>query len=162
MGGRYGDVPLRCRAVAAAIIAGPFGSEGGDTARILALRRAGEVAGGAWGLITGSIEPGETAIEAILREVAEETGIRATELFTAGLTETFYFGPDNVLELMPIFVTFVPEPVSVTLDHGSDQFRWCSLAEARDLFSFAGQRRALADIWHDFVDRAPAPFRRLL
>jgi dATP pyrophosphohydrolase len=157
MSGRYGDVPLRCRAVAAAIIAGK-----GDAARVLALRRAGEVAGGAWGLITGSIEPGETAVEAIVREVAEETGIQATALFTAGLTETFYFGPDNVVELMPIFVTFVPEPVAVTLDHGSDQFRWCSLIEARDLFSFAGQRRALTDIWHDFVERAPAPFRRLL
>lgn len=157
MGSRYGDVPLRCRAVAAAIIAGK-----GDATRILALRRAGEVAGGAWGFVTGSIEPGETAVEAILREVTEETGIKATALFTAGLTETFYFGPDNVLELMPIFVTFVPEPVAVTLDHGSDQYRWCDLAEARDLFSFAGQRRALTDIWHDFVDRDPAPFRRLL
>ncbi|WP_374654346.1 NUDIX domain-containing protein [Dongia sp.] len=157
MGGRYGDVPLRCRAVAAAIVAGK-----GEAARILALRRAGEVAGGAWGLVTGSIEPGETAIAAIAREIAEETGIEATELFASGLTETFYFGPDNVLELMPIFVILVPAPVAVRLDHGSDQFRWCDRAEAADLFSFAGQRRALADIWHDFVDRAPAPFRRLL
>jgi dATP pyrophosphohydrolase len=154
---RYGDVPLRCRAVAAAIIAGK-----GAEARILALRRAGAYAGGAWGLVTGSIEPGETAIEAVLREIAEETGLRAANLFTSGLTETFYFGPDNVLELMPIFVTFVPEPIAVTLDHGSDHFRWCSLAEAADLFSFAGQRRAVADIWHDFVAREPAPFRKVL
>lgn len=156
MTSRYGDVPLRCRAVAAAIIAGS-----GDAARILALRRAGEIAGGAWGLVTGSIELGETAVEAILREVAEETGIRVAELFTSGLTETFYFGPDNVLELMPIFVTFVPAPVTVTLDHGSDLFRWCNRAEALDLFSFAGQRRALSDIWHDFIDREPAAFRRV-
>lgn len=157
MSSRYGDVPLRCRAVAAAIIAGE-----GDEARLLALRRAGEVAGGAWGLVTGSIEPGETATTAIAREIAEETGIRIAGLFTSGLTETFYFGPENVLELMPIFVTFVPAPVTVTLDHGSDQYRWCDRAEALDLFSFAGQRRALTDIWHDFVDRAPAPFRRVL
>lgn len=157
MGNRYGDVPLRCRAVAAAIIAGR-----GADARVLALRRAGEFAGGAWGLVTGSIEPGETAVEAVAREIAEETGIRIGELFTTGLTETFYFGPENVLELMPIFVTFVPAPVTVTLDHGSDQYRWCDRAEAMELFSFAGQRRALADIWHDFTDHAPAPFRRVL
>ena len=43
MSDRYGDVPIRCRAVAAAIIAGQ-----GEAARILALRRAGDVAGGAW------------------------------------------------------------------------------------------------------------------
>ena len=157
MSDRYGDVPIRCRAVAAAIIAGQ-----GEAARILALRRAGDVAGGAWGLVTGSIEPGETAIAAIRREIAEETGVKVLDLFTTGLTETFYFGPDNVLELMPIFVSLVPASVTVTLDHGSDQFRWCSRAEASELFSFAGQRRAVADIWHDFVDQAPAPFRRLL
>jgi 8-oxo-dGTP pyrophosphatase MutT (NUDIX family) len=153
----YGDVPLRCRAVAAAIIAGK-----GAAARILALRRAGPYAGGAWGLVTGSIEPGETAIEAALREIAEETGLRAANLFTSGLTETFYLGPENVLELMPVFVTLMAAPVAVTLDQGSNAYRWCDRAEALDLFSFAGQRRAVADIWHDFVEREPAPFRKVL
>jgi hypothetical protein len=33
------------------------------------------------------------------------------------------------------------------------------LPEAQDLMSFAGQRRAVADIWHDFVRRVPTPFR---
>jgi dATP pyrophosphohydrolase len=157
MGNRYGDVPLRCRAVAAAIIAGS-----GATAKVLALRRAGQVAGGAWGLVTGSIEPGETAVEAATREIAEETGIHVTELFTSGLTETFYFAPDNVMELMPIFVAFVAQDVPVMLDHGSDAFEWCSRDRASALFSFAGQRRAVADIWHDFVDRPPADFRKVL
>ncbi|WP_374380371.1 NUDIX domain-containing protein [Dongia sp.] len=154
MGNRYGDVPLRCRAVAAAIIAGT-----GPAAKILALRRAGEVAGGAWGFVTGSIEPGETATEAVRREIAEETGIRAAALYTSGLTETFYFAPDNVVELMPIFVTFVAQEVPVVLDHGSDAFEWCTRERALSLFSFAGQRRAVSDIWHDFVERPPAPFR---
>ena len=157
MSRRYGDVPLRCRAVAAAILTGKD-----EAARILALRRAGSIADGAWGLVTGSIEPGETAVAAIQREIAEETGIEVTELFTTGLTETFYFAPESVLELMPIFVSYVPAPISVTLDHGSDQYRWCNRTEALELLSFAGQRRALADIWHDFVDRAPASFRRVL
>ncbi|MDY0872270.1 NUDIX hydrolase [Dongia rigui] len=157
MGNRYGDVPLRCRAVAAAIIAGT-----GTSARVLALRRAGDVAGGAWGLVTGSIEPGETATEAIIREIAEETGIQVTDLFTCGLTETFYFAPDNVMELMPIFVAFVPQEVPVVLDHGSDAFEWCSRDRASALFSFAGQRRAIGDIWHDFVDCTPADFRKVM
>ncbi len=157
MSGRYGDVPLRCRAVAAAIIAGS-----GSAAKVLALRRAGTVAGGAWGLVTGSIEPGETAVEAIVREIAEETGIQVTELFTCGLTETFYFAADNVMELMPIFVAFVPKEVPVVLDHGSDAYEWCTKERAAALFSFAGQRRAVADIWHDFIDRQPADFRKVL
>ncbi len=154
MANRFGDVPLRCRAVAVALIAGT-----GHGARILLLRRAGPHAGGAWGIVTGSVEPGETASEAARREAAEETGIELTALLSSGLTETFYFAPDNVVELMPIFVSLLPQEMPVTLDHGSDAFRWCSLDEARELMSFAGQRRAVADIWHDFVERAPAPFR---
>jgi 8-oxo-dGTP pyrophosphatase MutT (NUDIX family) len=154
MSSRHGDVPLRCRAVAAAIIAGA-----GDSARILLLRRAGPHATGAWGFITGGIDPGEAAPVAARREILEETGIEIAELLTSGLTETFYFAPDNAIDLMPIFVALLPEELPVTLDHGSDDYRWCALAEAQDLMSFAGQRRALADIWHDFVLRKPAPFR---
>ena len=140
MSSRHGDVPLRCRAVAVALIAGA-----GEAARILLLRRAGPHAGGAWGFITGGIDPGEAA------PVAAR--------LTSGLTETFYFAPDNAIDLMPIFVALLPAQTPVTLDHGSDDYRWCSLAEAQELMSFAGQRRAIADIWHDFVQRAPAPFR---
>lgn len=156
MSHRYGDVPLRCRAVAAAIIAGS-----GPAARILLLRRAGAVASGAWGLVTGSIEAGEPAAGAIRREITEETGLVAGDLFTTGLTETFYFAADNVVELMPIFAVLLPSQPPITLDHGSDDYRWCDLAEAQDLMSFAGQRRAVADIWHDFVQRVPAPFRQV-
>jgi len=112
--------------------------------------------------VTGSIEPGETAIEAIVREIAEETGIEVAELFTCGLTETFYFAADNVMELMPIFVAFVPQAIPVTLDHGSDAYEWCTRGAATALFSFAGQRRAIGDIWNDFVDRKPGGFRKVL
>ena len=157
MSARYGELPLRCRAVAAAIIAGS-----GDEARLLILRRAGALAGGAWGLVTGSIEPGETAAAAIRREIAEETGLAVRELFTTGLTETFYFAADNVVELMPIFLAYVPAPVEVMLDHGSDAYRWCDRAEAVQTLTFAGQRRAIADIWHDFIDNEPQSHRRVL
>ena len=151
---RHGQIPIRCRAVAVAVIAGK-----GAEARILLLRRFGSSAEGAWSVVTGSIDPGETAPEAARREVAEETGITVGTLMSSGLTETFFFAPDGVMELMPIFVTFLPETVPITLDHGSDAHRWCSLEEALDIMAFAGQRRAVTDIWNDFVRREPAPFR---
>ena len=154
MDARHGHVPIRCRAVAVAIIAGR-----GDEARLLLLRRHGSSAEGAWSVVTGSIEPGESAPQAARREVAEETGIHVEALLSSGLTETFYFAPDGVIELMPIFVTLLPAQVPIVLDHGSDDHRWCSLEQALDLMAFAGQRRAVTDIWNDFVHREPASFR---
>ena len=151
---RHGYVPIRCRAVAVAVIAGK-----GDDARILLLRRFGASAAGAWGVVTGGIEPGETAPEAARREVTEETGIAAATLLSSGLTETYFFAPDGVIDLMPIFVILLPQIVPVTLDHGSDDYRWCSLEEALGVMAFAGQRRAVSDIWNDFVRREPADFR---
>jgi dATP pyrophosphohydrolase len=156
MDDRHGYVPIRCRAVAVAIIAGK-----GDDARILLLRRFGSSAEGAWSVVTGGIEPGETAPMAARREVAEETGISVDALLSSGLTETYFFAPDGVIDLMPIFVMLLPGIVPITLDHGSDDYRWCSLDEALDVMAFAGQRRAIADIWNDFVRREPAPFRRV-
>ena len=119
------------------------------------------MAGGAWGFVTGGVESGETAPDAARREVAEETGIVVAELLTSGLTETFYFAPDNAIDLMPIFVVLLPAQPAIVLDHGSDAYRWCDLPQAQDLMSFAGQRRAVTDIWHDFVARAPAAFRQV-
>lgn len=156
MDARHGHVPIRCRAVAVAIIAGR-----GDEARLLLLRRHGSSAAGAWSVVTGSIEPGESAPQAARREVTEETGIHVEALLSSGLTETFYFAPDGVIELMPIFVTLLPAQVPIVLDHGSDDHRWCSLAQALDLMAFAGQRRAVTDIWNDFVHREPASFRHV-
>jgi dATP pyrophosphohydrolase len=156
MSARFGDVPVRCCAVAAAVIAARE-----TDPRVLLLRRAGPLATGAWGLVTGGIDPGETATQAARREIREETGFEIGRLFTTGLTETFYLAHDNTLNLMPIFVGFVPAPAAVTLDHGSDDSRWCTRDEAINLMHFAGQRRALADIWHDFIDRLPEAFREV-
>jgi 8-oxo-dGTP diphosphatase len=44
--------------------------------RILLVRRARDPEAGRWSLPGGRVEPGETAAEATVREVAEETGLR--------------------------------------------------------------------------------------
>lgn len=43
--------------------------------RLLLVRRANEPARGRWSLPGGRVEPGETDREAVVREVAEETGL---------------------------------------------------------------------------------------
>jgi 8-oxo-dGTP diphosphatase len=46
-----------------------------DEGRLLLIKRGHEPAAGLWSLPGGRIEPGETDLEALIREIAEETGL---------------------------------------------------------------------------------------
>lgn len=74
---RGADVPPRL-AVSACVF---------DRDRLLLIKRAKPPFAGAWSLPGGSIEPGETAEAAILREIAEETGLQIVVLGIAGVND---------------------------------------------------------------------------
>lgn len=148
------QIPVRSRAVAAAILAGR-----GEAARLLVLQRNKNTSRGLWSLVMGRLEKGETAVEAIRREIAEETGIAAAALYTSGCCDTFFNPGANAIEIMPIFVaTFADQP-QVRLDHEHLAYRWMSFAEALAVMAYPGQRQALPEIQRDFADRAPPEFR---
>ena len=148
------QIPIRSRAVAAVILAGR-----GEAARVLALQRAKNTSRGLWSLVMGGIEKGESAAEAVRREIAEETGVTVEALYTTGCVDTFFNSGANTIEMMPIFVALFDNAPSVRLDHEHLAYRWLSFAEAVETLAYAGQRDALPHIKRDFADRAPPEFR---
>jgi len=148
------QIPVRSRAVAAAILAGR-----GEAARVLVLQRAKNTSRGLWSLVMGRIETGESAAEAVRREIAEETGITAPALYTTGCVDTFFNSGANAIEMMPIFVARFDEVPEVTLDHEHLAYRWLGFAEATEALAYPGQRDALPHIKRDFADREPPEFR---
>lgn len=58
-----------------------------DGDRLLLVRRANEPAAGTWSLPGGRVEPGEDAASAVVREVAEETGLRVQVSGVVGCVE---------------------------------------------------------------------------
>ena len=148
------QLPIRSRAVAAAILAGR-----GEAARILVLQRNKNTSRGLWSLVMGRVEKGESAAYAVRREIAEETGIAVEALYTSGCCDTFFNSGANAIEIMPIFVaTFAAAP-AVTLDHEHLAYRWLGFAEAVDILAYPGQRQAMPEIKRDFADREPPGFR---
>lgn len=144
-------VPIRCYTVSVFAIARNAGSP-----KLLLMRRADTLAG-CWCQVAGKIEKDETAWQAALRELREETGLVAETLYHADIFERFYEPEKDVITIVPVFVTSFEEIPDISLNDEHDAFRWVSFDEGMDLVSFSGQRRVLTEIKSDFVDRTPDP-----
>lgn len=110
--------------------------------KVLLLKRT-EARGGFWQLVTGKVERGESALQAALREVKEETG-RMVDLEPLGYVHQFGFGdilPPKIFEEHAFAGAWSGGEVMV--DPGEHTaYRWATLEEALQLLPFAGLKRA--------------------
>lgn len=118
----------------------------GSTLEVLALRRApGGRCSGAWEVVHGSIEEGETPLQAALRELGEETGLTPERLYNLSRVETFYRHRVDEVAFIPVFAAFVPN-AAVRSSSEHDAFEWLSFPAARERLAWPRERRALKDI----------------
>lgn len=134
------------------IVSGVLLSEIEGELKILLMKR---VKGGFWCHVAGKIEANETAPEAILREIGEETAIQVKRLFSADYLEQFYEASLNVIEMIPAFVGFCKENQLVVLNHEHTEYKWCNLTEAKGLVVFSNQRKFYDFVWDNFVLHEP-------
>lgn len=123
--------------------------------QVLLMKRAGSLEG-AWCQIAGRLEEGETAHEAALRELKEETGLTPQKLFSADICEQFYEADRNAITIAPVFLAIIDAADKVRLNEEHSEFSWLSFDQACDLVDFGGQRRCLRWIEDEFVKRAPS------
>jgi ADP-ribose pyrophosphatase YjhB (NUDIX family) len=113
---------------------------------LLMIRRGHGPAGGTWSLPGGRIEHGETAAEAVVREVAEETGIEVLCGSFLGWAEIIE-GESHVVVL-----DFEATALGGTLAAGDDAMEaaWVPLDRVADLRLSPGLAEFLAD--HRVID----------
>ena len=119
----------------------------GDTLEILALRRG--VHGrcpGSWETVHGTIEPGETPVQASLRELREETGLVPAKFYNLSRTEAFYQHRTDELALIPVFAAFVAPGSGVRLSPEHDRAEWLRPRDAAARFAWPRERRAVDEI----------------
>jgi dihydroneopterin triphosphate diphosphatase len=110
---------------------------------ILLLRRAaGRIYAGDWRMVGGKLEPGETAWQACLRELDEETQLVPQRLFAVPYLNRFYEWQKDRVNEIPVFLALTDgsDPV---LDDEHDGFEWLSLVDARARLPWPGQRGGL-------------------
>jgi dihydroneopterin triphosphate diphosphatase len=119
----------------------------GERIEVLALRRGSDGrCPGSWETVHGTIESGETPVQASLRELHEETGLAPQKLYNLSRTEAFYQHRTDELALIPVFVAFVAPDASVRLSAEHDRSEWLRPADAARRFAWPRERRALDDI----------------
>ncbi len=127
---------------------------------ILLLKRTQTLAG-AWCQVAGKIGPGETAWQAALRELREETGLTPETLYSADICEQFYEAARDAIVMAPVFVAFVDADAAVVLNPEHSDHGWMSLDGALEQVEFGGRRRVLRWIDAEFIQRKPSEHLRI-
>lgn len=122
-----------------------------DRWRVLTLRRAtGTRCTGAWEMVHGRIEAGESAEDAARREVMEETGFPVERLYYVTVNP-FFMPVNRSVQLAMVFVAVLPLAVaadgssdlSVRLSEEHDMARWLNASEAMMTLAWPSEHEAI-------------------
>ena len=102
-----------------------------------------------WQGVAGKIEKGETAWQAAVRELKEETGKKPVKMFVADHIASFYDTSKDRIQMVPIFGIEV-ENSEVQLSKEHSEYKWVSFEEALTLLTWKGQEEGLRTV-HDEI-----------
>jgi ADP-ribose pyrophosphatase YjhB (NUDIX family) len=114
-----------------------------EAGRLLLIRRRNEPGAGLWSLPGGRIEPGETDQQAVVREVAEETGLEVTCGPLIGAVERP--APGGAVFDIRDYAAFVTGGALAAGDDASDA-RWVTPEETSALDAAARLTAGLATV----------------
>ena len=115
-------------------------------------RSANDYMGGTWQAVYGTSNVGETAWQAAVRELQEEAGLRARELYRVDCVETFYTAVSDTLWHAVPFVALVSRDDEVRLNEEHDAVRWIARDAVNDAFMWETDRQSIALVCRDILD----------
>jgi dihydroneopterin triphosphate diphosphatase len=130
------------------------GRDGHDL--LMARRADGRYMGGTWQLVSGGLEPDETAWQAALRELREETGLVPREFYRLSTLTSFYRPDTDSLNVAPMFCALVGDDAVVRLNAEHTEMAWVSLDEATRRLMWPADRQALEEVRSVILGGAPA------
>ena len=99
-----------------------------------------------WQGVAGKIEDGETASEAAIRELKEETGFTPHKMFVADHVSSFYESHFDRINLVPVFGIEVRSQ-NVVLSEEHCEYEWLEFEKAYSRLTWNGQKKGLKVIY---------------
>ena len=130
--------------------------EGEEEPLYLLLRRSEKsYLPGIWQIVTGKLNLDENAVEAVHREILEETGLVCSEIYNVDVS-MFYEHPKKRIAFSANFCAFANHLSSIKLSKNEhDDYKWCSFSDAYTLLAFPSQKETLAFIHKHYVLQKP-------
>ncbi len=123
---------------------------------LMARRAEGKYMGGTWQLISGGLEPNETAWQAALREIREEARLTPREFYRLSTLTQFYRPDNDSLNIAPMFCAIVGADAEVIINDEHTAFEWVDLDDAASRLMWPSDREALAEVRSVILADAPA------
>lgn len=103
-----------------------------------------------WQIVTGRIKQNETAVEAALRELQEETGLPVKRFWVAPVVDSYVDIEKDAVQLAPVFAAEVGAQHKVHLSSEHEHSEWLTYSAARKRIVWPGQKHAL-EIVHEYI-----------
>jgi ADP-ribose pyrophosphatase YjhB (NUDIX family) len=108
-----------------------------------------------WSLPKGHIETGETAVDAAVREVEEETGIRSRVIAPLGTIDFWFIAEDRrVHKTVHHYLLEAAGGELSDEDIEVDEVAWVPLSEVTERLAYADERRLLERVPELLADTA--------
>lgn len=105
-----------------------------------------------WQMVTGKIKENETAKEAAIREIKEETGFLPISMWVVPNVNSYYSPQKDEICLIPVLLAEVENSSKVVISDEHSNYRWVNYKKAKSLFAWPGQKRSL-EIIHEYLTK---------
>ena len=103
-----------------------------------------------WQGVSGKIEKGETAWQAAVRELKEETGLTPKRMFIADHVSTFYEENGDLINLVPVF-GIETETKRITLSSEHSEYKWMDFEDAERTLAWNGQKKGIRTVYEMLI-----------
>ena len=103
-----------------------------------------------WQGVAGKIEEGETAWQAAVRELKEETGLTPKRMFIADHVSTFYEENGDLINLVPVF-GIETETKRITLSSEHSEYKWMDFEDAERTLAWNGQKKGIRTVYEMLI-----------